>query len=167
MAESKEKEDYVARFQHWIDHPEAMVASFEKGVSFQEILHLPDELIEKCYQAARTIFERQNYEDAADAFLFLTTLNPQIECFWLGLGLSEQLMNRYEPAITAYNMCILIEPSNPMPHIHMAECFWLLEDRIQAINSLEKAIELSQNHPDYVDVYEEAVHIKNTIEKNL
>src|ERR1700724_2634800 len=75
-----------------------------EGKSAQEIMGFSEETMAKFYKAAYLLFEHERYQDAANAFLFLATLNPHQHDYWLGLGMSTQMSHNYEAAIDAYEL---------------------------------------------------------------
>ena len=79
------------------------------GNSLQDALGLSIETMANFYGAAHHLFEKKRYKEAANAFLFLVTLNSHQYDYWLGLGMSEQLCGYYEDAIDAYEIAATIE----------------------------------------------------------
>src|SRR5262245_30398818 len=89
-----------------------------EGKRAQEILGFSNETMSKFYGAAYELFGQKRNEEAADAFLFLATLNPQNPQYWLGLGMSTQLCHDYELAIDAYEQAALADISSPVPYFY-------------------------------------------------
>ncbi len=131
-----------------------------EGRTFQEILGFTLKTMDKFYSAAYNLFQRQQYEEAADAFVFLTTLNPRIHTYWVGLGMSEQLNEEYDAALMAYSMAILTNVENPLPHYHSAACYHALQEKENAVASLEMALQ-------HAGVKEEYAHIKKHAQATL
>lgn len=92
------------------------------GKSAQQILGFSDKAMLKFYEAAHTLLEHQRHKDAANAFLFLATLNPYKPDYWIGLGMALQLLHDYEPAIDAYEMAAIYNVENPIPYFYLAKC---------------------------------------------
>lgn len=131
-----------------IHDPEFIRRQVVEGKSFQEILGYTEAAMEQFYTAGRNLFLRQEYKKAADAFIFLTTLNPYVHSYWLGLGMSEQLEGMYQGALLAYMMAILTDMENPIAHYHSATCYIALGDEKSAVASLESAIACAEK-PEY------------------
>jgi type III secretion system low calcium response chaperone LcrH/SycD len=136
---------------------------FAKGKSAQEILGFSDEGMAKFYNAAYHLFEHRRYSDAANAFLFLATLNPQNEDYWLGLGMATQLMGDFENAIDAYEMAAICELGNPIPYFYLAKCLFAMHDRESALQALDLAIENSQDNSSFTEIYHQAQKAKNML----
>jgi type III secretion system low calcium response chaperone LcrH/SycD len=119
--------------------PEVLKRQMKEGKTFQEIIGYSHDAMEKFYSIAHGLFQRQEYDRAADAFVFLTTLNPYVHNYWLGLGMSEQLNGGFQGALLAYAMAILTNPENPAAHYQSASCYRALNDSRNAILSFEMA----------------------------
>jgi type III secretion system low calcium response chaperone LcrH/SycD len=136
-----------------------------KGKTAQEILGFSNEAMAKFYQAAYFLFEHKRYEDAANAFLFLATLNPHNHDFWLGLGMSMQLCHEYETAIDAYELAALSDISSPVPYFYLAKCLFAIHDRESALQALDLAIETADDLDEYADLKKQAIQAKEILLK--
>lgn len=127
------------------------------GRTFQEILGYSETVMEDFYAKARSLYERQEYQKAADVFVFLTTLNPYIHNYWLGLGMSEQLNENYQNALLAYAMGMLTQIQNPVIYYHSGNCYRALGDSVNALQSYELAAKYAIDHPEYEAIKERAL----------
>jgi len=127
-----------------------------KGKSPQEILGFSDETMAKFYNAAYVLFEHKKYADAANAFLFLVTLNTYNHDYWLGLGMSAQLCGDYEAAIDAYEMAAVTDVESPVPYFYLAKCLFAIHDRESALQALDLAIEYADELHQYTDLIQQA-----------
>ncbi|CCB86962.1 MULTISPECIES: SycD/LcrH family type III secretion system chaperone [Parachlamydia] len=127
-----------------------------EGKNLKDIIGYTDETMEKFYGAAYRLFQAKEYEKASDAFLFLTTLDPQVHNYWLGLGMSEQLKKEYEGALVAYGMAVMTEMSNPVPHYHSASCYLAVGDDENAKASLLLAIEYAGEQEHFFKIKQQA-----------
>lgn len=129
--------------------PGILRRQLKEGKTFQDIIGYSVDVMEKFYQSACSLFERQEYKKAGDAFVFLTTMNPYVHNYWLGLGMSEQMNGSFQSALMAYAMAILTDVENPTAHYHSANCYKMLEDRENAEQSLEMALRCSIDKPEF------------------
>lgn len=134
--------------------PEMIRRQVHEGKTFQEILGYTPEKMESFYESAYNLFKMQEYEKAADAFIFLTTLNPYVHNYWLGLGMSEQLNDSFQSGLLAYAMAILTDMQNPLPHYHSAKCYLGIDDKVSAIAALETALVLAKESDQHKDLIE-------------
>ena len=136
------------------------------GKSAQEIIGFSDATMAKFYHAAYQLFEHQRYQDAADAFFFLATLNPRHHEYWLGLGMATQLCHNYEAAIDAYELAAICDISSPIPYFYLAKCLFAIHDRESALQALDLAIETAGENDDYADLKRQATAAKKILLKS-
>src|ERR1700733_5711418 len=148
LEEFKIPEEALSRLKD----PAYLQKQVAEGKSFQEILGFSFETMNKFYSAAYNLFQKQQYAEASDAFVFLTTLNPRVHTYWLGLGMSEQLNEEFDAALLAYSMAILTDEANPLPHYHSASCYFAIHDKENTIISLEMALQRAGEKVEYATI---------------
>lgn len=136
------------------------------GKSAQEILEFSNETMAKFYQAAYFLFEKKRYTEAADAFLFLATLNPHNHDYWLGLGMATQLNGNWEAAIDAYEMAAINRLDSPVPYFYLAKCLFAVHDRKSALEAIQLAIDYADDIPEYANLKEQALAAKDLLMKH-
>ncbi len=139
-----------------IPSPDAIRKALQAGQSLQEIIAFPQELMERFYAAAYTLFQVGKESEAADAFFFLATLNPSVHAYWLALGMAEQGLKRYENALAAYAMASLIEVEDPLSYYYSAACYHALQDEENMRRSLEMALQYFQDSPEHATMKKNA-----------
>jgi type III secretion system low calcium response chaperone LcrH/SycD len=127
-----------------------------KGRTAQEILEFSDETMAKFYRAAYQLFEHRHYAEAANAFLFLVTLNAFNHDYWLGLGMATQMTGDFEAAIDAYEMAAVCELDNPVPYFYLAKCLFAMHERDSALEALDLALEYASDNEEYSQLRKEA-----------
>jgi type III secretion system low calcium response chaperone LcrH/SycD len=143
--------------------PDIIRRQVKEGKTFQEILGYTPESMEKFYKVAHNLYQKQDYQRAADSFVFLTTLNPYVHNYWLGLGMSEQLCNNFQGALLAYAMAILTDIENPITHYHSGNCYLALNDVNNAIQSYEMAIRCAADNEAHHNIKERAIRAKEEL----
>lgn len=134
-----------------------------EGKTAQQILNFSDATMAKFYGAAYFLFEHKRYDDAAQAFLFLATLNPGNHEYWLGLGMAAQMMHNYDTAIDSYELSALCEIDNPVPYFYLAKCLFALHDRSNAIEALDLAIAAADERIEYATLKAQAQEAKRIL----
>lgn len=137
-----------------------------KGKTPQELLGFPEETMAKFYRAAYKLFEHKRYTDAANAFLFLVTLNSHNHDYWLGLGMSTQMTGDYEAAIDAYEMAAATDISSPVPYFYLAKCLFAMHDRTSALQALDLALECAGDNDEYAELKNQALAAKTLLRKH-
>lgn len=136
-----------------------------QGKLGQEILGFSESVMGQFYVAALHIFEEKRYADAVDAFLFLSTLNPEHYDYWLGLGASLQHCNDYEGAVDAYEMAAICQIDCPVPYFHLSKCLFAMHDRASSLQAIDLALEYSEFRDEYADLHRQAKAAKELILK--
>jgi type III secretion system low calcium response chaperone LcrH/SycD len=127
------------------------------GKTPQEILEFSEDTMNKYYEAACRLFENKRYNDAANAFLFLVTMNSYHYDYWLGLGAAVQRCGDYEAAIDAYEMAAVCQLENPAPYFHLAKCLFAMHDRESALQAIDLALEYSEGRNEFADIHKQAL----------
>ena len=143
----------------------SFIAAMAKGEMAQTVLQISDEEMGKFYQAAYTLFQRHAYREAADAYLFLVSLNSANHDYWVGLGMSTQMLGDYEGAIDAYELAATCELDNPVSYFYLAKCLFAIHDRENALEALELAIEYSTDRISFEELHRQAQTAKKLLEQ--
>lgn len=152
--------------QEKLKNKELLKRELASGKTPQEILGFKEETMAKFYRAAYRLFEHKKYVDAANAFLFLVTLNTHNHDYWLGLGMSTQLCGEYEAAIDAYEMAAVTDVDSPVPYFYLAKCLFAIHDRESALQALDLALEYAVDKEEYQDLVQQARAAKALLLKN-
>lgn len=128
----------IANFNQMSDE----VNSEEQKAWFQ-ILGLSEASMKALYEAAKSLFEKERYTDAANAFYTLVSMNKNDYKGWFGFALSKKIENlETQTAIDAFTFAKELDPTAPEPLIHLAECHSMLGDDVEAGKLLVAAKEL-------------------------
>lgn len=138
-----------------------------EGKTGQEVLGIAESEMEELYQGAYLLFEHGKYLDAADAFLFLVTMNPLKYPYWLGLGMSLQLNGEFEGAVSAYEMASMAKIHDPVPYFYLAKCLFALHERESTLQALELAIENCDDSEEYAELKNQAIKAKKLLERDF
>jgi len=141
--------------------------NLESGKSVFELIDFKQETCAKFYQAAFKLFEEHKYADAADAFLFLITLDSANHDYWLGLGMSTQLLHQYEAAIDAYEMAAISKLDSPVPYFYLAKCLYAVHDKESSLSALNLAIEYSNDELIFQDLKNQAIVARDLLLKDI
>lgn len=99
----REASEYVVAF------PENMEPLSADGSTLrmpQEIAGIDNERMLDFYDAAVKIYDSGRFEDAVQAAVFLTTMNPMVQAFWLVLALAYEAAGATAQAFDAYRYAI-------------------------------------------------------------
>jgi len=139
---------------------------FAEGKTAQEIVGFSQETMAKFYGAAYHLFENRHYKNAADAFLFLVTLNAYNHDYWLGLGMASQMCGDFDLAVDSYEMAAICNMDNPIPYFYLAKCLFAMHDRESALQALDLAIEYSSDTFEFAELKRQAIAAQSLLKKH-
>lgn len=131
-------------------------------MDFQKPLPWEKEEIDSVYSCAYTFYQQGHYLEASEIFSYLVVLDSLDFKNWMGLGASFQMQKKYEKALEAYSAAAVLEKTetDPLPHIHAAECLHALEEKERALLALNSAEAIATNQPKYRKLIEQLSLIK-------
>jgi type III secretion system low calcium response chaperone LcrH/SycD len=89
------------------------------------------------YSIAYSFYQSGKFSDATTTFSILASLSPFEKKHWIGLGAAKHLQKDYKGALKAYSAAANIDDTDPVPHLHAAECYLALGDKSEALKVLE------------------------------
>lgn len=107
----------------------------------QQLFGVTQPMLDRYYRSALKCLEQKNWENARDAFMFLTFLNPYVHDFWVGLGIAEQSQSHFDKAIQAYTLAEATDPEDPIPIANSFQCVLALGEKEYAQFMLDKALQ--------------------------
>ncbi len=122
-----------------------------KQLSFQDIFPISDTTVEHFYQCGYRLHQNAQYQEAADVFFVMSSMDYRRHNVWMALGLAEKALNHWDLALTAFSMAILTNMQEPMAFLHSAACYIALGKNIDAQECLQAASELLQKSTDTTD----------------
>jgi type III secretion system low calcium response chaperone LcrH/SycD len=108
----------------------------------------PDEM-EAMYVVAYNYYKNKKFDTAAKNFAMLMLFDPMEYKYCLGVASSLYMMGEYDNAVMCYFFCTGLDQNQPAPFLHMAECFLQMGIKEDAVEPLEKAIQLCGDNPEY------------------
>lgn len=142
----------------------AVEAVFGGAKTLQQGLGISDHELERYYRAACRLLQKKQYDQASDAFFYLTMMDPHAHSYWLNLGLAEQLRGHYQDAVAAYGMAAISNSSDPIPHVYAAECYLEMDRLDSAVDSLQLAVTLGANESSLGSVKAQLVELTRTVQ---
>jgi type III secretion system low calcium response chaperone LcrH/SycD len=116
--------------------------------TLQAVLGFADDILLDMYEVAFGLFEAKRYAECIDAFIFLTTVNPNVSSFWLGLGSALQMEQRHDEALAAYKVAITKDPERLDGYLYAARCCMQMKEFEEGQKICDVALELAKDHPE-------------------
>lgn len=100
-----------------------------------------DATLEEFYHHGFMLYKFGRYKEALSYFNMLMLANPQHPKYLMAAAACNHMQKDYLSAISLYGMTCFFEPDNPYPLYHMADCYIKTFHPLNAVISLEMAIE--------------------------
>jgi tetratricopeptide (TPR) repeat protein len=149
---ARELAGVVAFSKNLKENLETYFEEFAQDTPLQQICGLSDETLQLLYRAAKYIYDGAHYKEAAEAFAFLTLLNPNFPIFWYALGESEYRLHKYESALYALAFAAQNDPEDPYCHLTSSRCYEAIKEYDNAVNALELALVAISERQEFVEL---------------
>ncbi len=144
-----------------------MYEAIKKGIIPKQMLKLDDETLEGIYTQAYLFYNQGKFRDASYLFVILMLLDPTQPKYMLGSGACLHRLGKYEKAAQVYLLGSSLDPKNPLPHFHAADCYIKLKALPLADMCLKTAIQCCGEQKEYELVKERATLMQQAISEEL
>jgi type III secretion system low calcium response chaperone LcrH/SycD len=152
--------DFVEK--HKADIPPEAVPLLEEVLTKMEVENLPlkealgfsPELIEELYQYGYSLFQSGKYEEALPVFNLLRFIDSDNERYTFALAVTYHHLKNYIEAAGNYMLCELLNPEDPLPFYHLADCFTKMDQPELAFNAMKLANQLAGQESKYAELKE-------------
>ncbi len=127
-----------------------------EGMSPKQAINISDDTMEGFYTEGQRLYSSGKYEDALRMFRFLTLLDPTRIRYILGMAACQHMRGKYIGAAQLYQMCGLADPTDPIPHFHMADCYLKLDMIAVAVHCLKTTVRYCGGEPKYAKIRDRA-----------
>ncbi len=118
--------------------------------SLVDALQVTEEQTEALYAVAYNTYASGKYEDAANFFGVLISINPVDARIYMGFAASLQMLKQYENAALFYQWACGMDQDDPAPMVHSAECYMAMQDIPAAKSALTYALKrIDASSADY------------------
>lgn len=138
-----------------------------KGIMPKQALQLGDDTMEAIYSQGYTLYNQGRYKEASYIFRLLMLLDYTTPKYPLGLAACLHRQKDYKNAANIYLLCGTLDPTNPLPHYHAADCYLQLDYISMALFSLDLAIKAAADQPQYAVVKERSTLMHEALTKQF
>jgi type III secretion system low calcium response chaperone LcrH/SycD len=139
-------------------------AQLKEGKTVKDALGVSTESLENVYSLAYGKYQEGNYAAASNLFRYIVMLDPHTYKYALGLAASLHRGKDYQKAANYYVMASLLQPKDPVPYFHSADCFIHIDQPKVALSGLTMAILASGDDKKYNELKERALLMKQSLE---
>lgn len=133
------------------------------GKTIAEAIHFPPEQVEFIYSYAVNLYEGGQYKDASRAFFYLEQLDHKDARYAFGYAACLHKLKVFNDAATHYLLAASVDPNNPAPWFHAADCYINLSLPHAARTMLSNAILVAGEHSQYARVKQDAAILLNVL----
>ncbi len=144
-----------------------LTGAADKGIMPKHALQLGDDTMEAIYGQAYNLYNQGRYKEASYIFRLLMLLDYMTSKYILGLAACLHRLKDFKNAANVYLLCGTIDPTNPLPHYHAADCYIQLDVPEMAVFSLGLAINAAGDQPQYAVVKERSQLMKDSLDKEI
>ena len=101
------------------------------------------------YARAYAHYEARQPKEASEFFSVLCARKPMEQRFWFGLAASLQECKEFNKAQSAWAMAALLNPNDPYPHFHAAQCAFSMNQIHDALLALSETRQIIAKDPDH------------------
>jgi len=95
---------------------------------------------EAIYAVGHGLYQQGRYQDACHVFSWLALHHHMERRFISALAASLQMCQRHEDALRIYTVAAVLDPADPIPTYHMAECLIATGRLAQALEALAMVV---------------------------
>lgn len=118
-----------------------------QGGTLGQVMEVEADEYEALYAVAHAALQAARYQEAADTFGMLVSLNPYQTRFLQAYATSLQMLGRYEDAIVYFSLASMLDLDDPRPFFHIAQCMLARRMPEQALEALDQALPRCEHHP--------------------
>lgn len=112
-------------------------------------LRASDARLEECYEKGYNLYKAGRYKDALPYFEILTVAHFKEPRYLMALAATKHMLKAYEAAAQGYSLCSMLDPDNPMPQFHLADCCLQTKNPVAAYVALQMAQSRCKKNPKY------------------
>lgn len=166
---SKEAEELVEKLSDDVSSQfeEAAENVVKQGILPKDAMGLDDQMLEGIYGQGYRLYNTGKYKEASHIFRLLIMVNSMEPKYTMGLSACFHMLKEYKYAIDGYTLCSIIDPDNPIPQYHLADCFINLGDKLSAAVALKMAIKRAGNRPEFSTLVDRAKLMIESLKKEI
>ena len=77
--------------------------------------------------------------------------------------MATQMSGNFEDAIDAYEMAAYYKLDDPVPYFYLAKCLFAIDDRENALQALDLAVEYASDQMEFAELKQQAIKARNIL----
>lgn len=117
-------------------------------------LRASDAKLEELYARGYNLYKAGRYREALPIFKLLAQANFKEPRYIMAMAATFHMLREYVSAAQAYYVVNMIDPDDPLPQYHLADCCFQMNNPISAYCALQMALKRCQKNPAYKNLEE-------------
>lgn len=125
------------------------------GMAPKDALAIDNQTIQALSQDAYQQYNSGKYNEALHLFSILAVADGSYP-YLFGMAACNHMMKEYRKAADAYMKCALLEPKDPTPYYHAADCYLHLNEIVSAMIALQMVVNRIGENAEYSQMKDRA-----------
>lgn len=139
----------------------------KRGILPKDAMGIDDQMLEGIYGQAYRLYNTGKYKEASQIFRLLIMVNSMEPKYTMGLAACFHMVKEYDHAVDGYTLCSIIDPDNPIPQYHAADCYINMGDKLSAVVALKMAVKRAGKRGEYATLVDRAEMMIESLQKEL
>lgn len=139
----------------------------EKGMTPAAAMGFGEVELESFYGMGFNMYNSGKFKEAKNVFSALCNFDNTKGKHWYGLAACHHKLKEFEEAQIYYMSWSVLEPDNPIPYFHAADCSIHLNKQEEAIVFLTMAINRCKDIPEYQKIKEKAKSMQEKLREEV
>ncbi|MEI6241970.1 MAG: tetratricopeptide repeat protein [Chlamydiota bacterium] len=118
--------------------------------------------MEELYTQAYLSYQCGDYETSKRLFTELIAKDPMEKAYWIGLASTSQMQKEFSQSSYGWAIVQFLDPENPDPYLHAAECLLSLGQKEEAQKALKEGKQKASHNKDLLEKMENLLQEGNT-----
>lgn len=123
--------------------------------------------MEEFYNIGYNMYRSGNFKDALPVFNIIAMGRPQEYKYIFAVGATYHMLKKYDEAIAFYVLAAILDPLNPTPHYHEADCWIHLQELSGAYMALFMGIKKATASSQYERILQRMTNSLKNLEVEL
>lgn len=132
-----------------------------------EDFSITPQMLATLYNLAYQDYNSGKYNEAANIFSFLCVIEPENADYVFALGACQHMLKNYWEALNSYMAAFYLDVSNPLPFLHISDCYIQMKKPGHAICSLGIVLAQAGDNPKYAKIKERSKLTRESLIKEI
>jgi type III secretion system low calcium response chaperone LcrH/SycD len=128
------------------------IDKFKQGYTIADIRGFSSDQLENIYALAFGFYNNGNYAEALPLMRTLALMNSYEKKYVIGLAGCLQMTGKYQDAIEAYSIAVMVDIKDPEPLYHIGTCLLKQSKKSEAFEIFTQCHAMTEGVDEYKDI---------------